>query len=100
MTPEAVTQEAGRDVPVRYRQLYRRALAGELSPRQTIKAKCLECCCWKRHDEGIDQIADCVVRSCPLWALRPFQTRAQRPQAPDSGTSREERASGDPEQSP
>jgi len=42
----------------------------------------------------------CVVRSCPLWALRPFQTRAQRPQAPDSGTSREERASGDPEQSP
>jgi len=32
------------DVPAKYRKLISRAKEGTVSPRQAIKAKCIECC--------------------------------------------------------
>jgi hypothetical protein len=78
--------------PSRYRALYRRALAGELSPRQTIKCKCLECVAWHRFEDGEDRIGDCAVRGCPLWAVRPYQKARESRQASEGETSRAERA--------
>ena len=48
--------------------LFRRVYSLRASPRQAIKAKCLECV-------GMDSaaITSCTASSCPLWALRPFQ---------------------------
>lgn len=60
-------------VPAKHRTLYQRALAGELSPRQAIRCKCLECVGWHRFESGEDLIGDCRVRACPLWAYRPYQ---------------------------
>jgi hypothetical protein len=59
--------------PVKYRRAYAKALKGTLPPRSAIKVKCLECVCWQRMEGGTDQIGGCLVRSCPLWSLRPYQ---------------------------
>ena len=61
--------------PVKYRNLYGKALQGKLAPRSAIKIKCLECCGWERMRDGIDLIGGCSIRSCPLWAVRPFQAK-------------------------
>jgi hypothetical protein len=56
-------------VPPLHRAAYLKALDGALSPRQAIKAKCLDCCAWQREEVRL-----CTARGCPLWPLRPFQT--------------------------
>ena len=71
--------------PQKYRALYLKALQGKLSPRSAIKIKCLECCAWERFEGGKDKIGSCSVMRCPLWSLRPFQNRAQRPEVSASG---------------
>jgi len=61
-------------VPNRYRGIMRRALEGTASPRQAIKARCIECC-------GFDRAvaAECGVRRCPLYAYNPYRkTKAAR----------------------
>jgi hypothetical protein len=79
-------------VPQRYRQMYERALRGELSPRAAIKAKCLECCAWQRFDGGEDRIGRCTVTGCPLHAYRPFQNAQESAQAPEGEGWAAERA--------
>ena len=71
-------------VPAKYRKLYTRTFEGAASPLQAIRAKCLECVAWHRHDGGDDRVAGCAARGCPLWSLRPFQAR-QVPQRATSG---------------
>lgn len=56
-------------VPAKYRTGYVRAVEGAVSPRQAIKAKCLDCSAWQR-----EEVRACQVRACPLWSYRPFQT--------------------------
>jgi len=70
-------------VPQRYRVMFERALRGELPPRATIKAKCLECCAWQRFDGGEDRIGRCAMAACPLHAYRPFQRPQEPAQAPE-----------------
>lgn len=60
------------EVPELYKQLNARALAGECSPRQAIKAKYQECCGFERL---VERVSACNVRRCPLWAYRPYQVR-------------------------
>jgi len=48
--------------------LFRRVYAEKVSPRQAIKAKCLDCTCWQRAE-----ITNCTVETCPLHDFRPFQ---------------------------
>ncbi len=58
-------------------RLRKRAEAGKLTRGLAIKAKCFECCGWRRFDGGVDSIGGCTCQKCPLWPFRPFQTRAR-----------------------
>ena len=51
--------------------LFRHAYRGESSPRQCIKAFCLECNGWEE-----DAISHCTITVCPLWRHRPFQRKS------------------------
>jgi hypothetical protein len=59
---------------------FERAYRGEASPRECIKAQCLDCC-------GLDKIAiaECGDRCCPLWLLRPYQDLDTRPNLTPAG---------------
>ena len=57
-------------VPDMYRNAFQKALAGKVSPRQAIKQKCLDCCCFQRKEA-----ADCRVPSCPLYAYNPLRRK-------------------------
>lgn len=61
-----------RDAPSRA-GLFRRVYLSKATPRQRIKAFCLDCCGFRR-----DSIAECNSTACPLWKLRPFQQRGAR----------------------
>jgi len=54
--------------PESCRKLFVAAWSGKASPRQAIKAQCLEC-------NGFDRqaIAECTCWACPLWNFRAFQ---------------------------
>ena len=56
-----------------YRNALARALAGKASPRQAIRAKCLECVGYDRSE-----VTACTAYGCPLWRLRPYQAPATR----------------------
>lgn len=53
-----------------FRGIVRRAYEGIASPRQAIKAKCIQCVCF---DDVVNQIRDCNSTGCPLWQYRPYQ---------------------------
>ncbi len=48
--------------------LFKRIYAGTASPRQSIKAMCLECLGF-----DMDGIRDCTAPECPLYRFRPYQ---------------------------
>lgn len=49
-------------------KLFRHVFEGKASPRQAVKAACLECVA---YDEA--EVRACTAPACPLWNLRPFQ---------------------------
>jgi hypothetical protein len=55
--------------PISARGIVARAFAGTASPRQAIKARCLQCSNYQR-----DEITNCTVVGCALHAYRPYQT--------------------------
>jgi hypothetical protein len=63
----------------RYRNLVRRCWCGMASPRQAIKAQCLDC-----QGEDRQAVASCGDRCCPLWRFRPFQPKAPQAVPPAS----------------
>jgi hypothetical protein len=50
--------------------LFRKVYHGQASPRQCIKAFCLECNGWEEA-----AIRDCTATTCPIWGLRPYQAQ-------------------------
>ncbi|MBU0678452.1 MAG: hypothetical protein KJ626_10075 [Verrucomicrobia bacterium] len=64
--------QVSKDAPGK-KSLFERVYRGKTSPRQAIKAKCLECC-WM--DEAA--IRECTAPACPLWGLRPYQRRSRK----------------------
>lgn len=70
MTREERIEITLRNAPTSAKMSLGRAFDGVASPRQAIKAKCLECCGFDRKT-----VAGCTGYSCPLWAYRPFQDR-------------------------
>lgn len=58
--------------PPLYAGIRAKALAGTASPRQAIKAMCLECVGYIRAD-----VASCQITDCPLHKYRPYA--AERP---------------------
>lgn len=60
------------NVPASARQMMGRALSGRSkSPRDAIRAKCLECSGFAR-----DEAAACTVWRCPLYHLNPYRAAA------------------------
>ena len=56
------------DIPVRYQPLFNRSISGKVSPREAIKAKCLECMGYKKAEVRL-----CTAPTCPLFTLRPYR---------------------------
>lgn len=59
-------------IPVRYRYLWLKAVTGNTSKTDAIKAKCQDCSGW---EEVPISITDCTVTTCPIWRHRPYQLR-------------------------
>jgi hypothetical protein len=58
-------------VPLTFRGRLLKALRGEASALQAIRAHCEQCCGW----EDIPlRISDCKVWRCALYPLRPYQS--------------------------
>ena len=55
-------------MPQSCRRNYRRAASGKASPREAIKAQCLQCVGWVREEVRL-----CTALDCPLWMYRPFK---------------------------
>jgi len=55
-----------------YDGVIERAREGTASPRQAIKAFCLECVGHVRKD-----ITNCTAQQCPLYKYRPYQADAE-----------------------
>jgi hypothetical protein len=55
-------------IPSTMELLYLKVHCGRPSQRERVKLKCLDCGCWQR-----DEVTNCNVEQCPLWAIRPYQ---------------------------
>ncbi len=64
-------------IPAFFRRLYERVLVGGASPRQVIKAKCQECV---GYEYASTRIRECRCFKCPLWLMRPYQSKEQNPE--------------------
>lgn len=51
--------------------IFMRVYCSTATPRQAIKAMCLQCC-WM----DVVGIRDCTATACPLWGFRPYQKTA------------------------
>lgn len=60
-------EQVSEDAPKRL-GVFKAVYEGRASPRQCIKAMCLQCC-WM----DTKAIRDCTDTACPLWAMRPYQ---------------------------
>lgn len=76
-------------IPPKYRRPYQLASAGKGSPRNAIKAMCLECVNWVRAE-----ITACPSEACPLWLLRPYQESAGAVEATSSAAQNPRNVSG------
>lgn len=56
------------DVPVKYKGIVERAVRGQSSPRDAIKAQCLECVGYVRTEVTL-----CTSFVCPLYMYRPYK---------------------------
>jgi hypothetical protein len=54
--------------PTSCRNTLSKALQGQGSPRNAIKAKCLTCSGYDRAE-----VSECRVVLCPIWSFRPYQ---------------------------
>jgi hypothetical protein len=67
-TRDAAIETKARKIPISGRGNYFRAARGIASPRQAIKAHCMECLGWNRHE-----VRNCTSVACPLYCYRPYQ---------------------------
>jgi hypothetical protein len=71
-TRDEVRADEVSSTPALSQGIVARALAGEGSPRQAIKARCLQCSNFQR-----DEVANCTVIRCALWQFRPYQSNEE-----------------------
>ena len=65
---DAIRSDQLSNLPESVKATYLKAFKG--SKATAIKAKCLECCCNDRSE-----VRDCVVYTCPLFEVRPYQVK-------------------------
>ncbi len=56
------------DMPAIYKKNYLAAVSGKASPRNAIKAFCIECMGWQRAE-----VSNCTSIECPLNLYRPYR---------------------------
>lgn len=56
--------------PIKYKNLYRKALMGLLRGKRIVQAKCAECV---GFEDVKNSVSTCTVKTCPLWLYRPYQ---------------------------
>lgn len=59
-----------KEVPIISQKLFSKVLRGKSSPREAIKAKCIEC---NGHEKVRRRIRECEIKTCALWHFRPYQ---------------------------
>ncbi len=64
-------QQVSEDAPSKL-GAFRRVYSSTASPREAIKAMCLQCC-WM----DLEGIRGCTATACPLWEFRPYQKGGQ-----------------------
>ncbi len=57
-----------KDMPEIYKKNYLATVAGTASPRNAIKAFCIECMCYVRSE-----VTKCSTIECPLNLFRPYR---------------------------
>ncbi len=57
-------------VPTRHKAKVEKSLLGELTPGQSIKLKCIECC---GFEDVENRIKSCTAWKCPLINFRPYK---------------------------
>ena len=62
-----ITKKAD-DMPAIYRKNYLAVVSGKASPRNAIKAFCIECYGYQRKE-----VTNCSAIECPLNPYRPYQ---------------------------
>ena len=60
--------EKADDMPAIYRKNYLAAVSGKATPRNAIKAFCIECQGYQRKE-----VTNCKVIDCPLNLYRPYR---------------------------
>ena len=60
-------------IPSRNLMVFMKAVIGEATPRQAIKAKCKSCVGWENIS---DQVGNCENTECPLHPYRPYKPKA------------------------
>lgn len=60
-------------MPVTSMLNYLRSILGRASPRQAIKAHCMECVCWQRKEVKL-----CTAPGCALYPYRPFKKAGEK----------------------
>ena len=68
MSPEKRKREKIASVPRLYRKMVQKAIHGSASPRDAIKAQCLECVGYVRAE-----VISCPSFTCPLYMYRPYK---------------------------
>lgn len=61
-----------KQIPESIRAFYDRAVSGDGSPRNAIKAMCQMCMGW---EDWRAAIRDCTDPACPLYQYRPYQVK-------------------------
>ena len=73
-------------IPAMFREQFRRAQVGGLSPRRAIRLKCTECCGW-----SLAEAKRCGIVACPLHAYGPATlrrtARARKPPLPGADST-------------
>jgi len=66
------------DVPRKWRQAHEKAITGDCSPLEAIRAACLDCVGWEDLPESV---SECPATTCPLWQFRhgTYPPRRKRP---------------------
>ena len=69
---DLMMKQVSKDAPGKV-GIFRKVYSREASPRQAMKAFCLQCC-WM--DDAA--IRNCTATECPLWGFRPYQQTAKK----------------------
>lgn len=56
-------------IPTKYQRIFQRVYSSQRPSRKdTLRAKCLDCCCFQQSEA-----AACTSTTCPLYSVNPYR---------------------------